>query len=140
MNLDGGREVEVVPPLRDQAVVDLEDAVDRECAPAVVEAVPIETFEEHDRAVDCLAEDRELILVDRREEWPSTSRTPAWPRTVPIGMFVCSQYYFPTKDALITEVVMSMGLQLQETLGEAFSTPAADHLELARTGGHRSTR
>ena len=42
-------------------------------------------------------------------------------------------YYFPTKDALITEVVMSMGLQLQETLGEAFSTPAADHLELART-------
>ena len=42
-------------------------------------------------------------------------------------------YYFPTKDALITEVVMSMGLQLQQTLGEAFSTPAADHLELART-------
>ncbi len=41
-------------------------------------------------------------------------------------------YYFPTKDALITEVVMSMGLQLQQTLGEAFSTPAADHLELAR--------
>jgi AcrR family transcriptional regulator len=41
-------------------------------------------------------------------------------------------YYFPTKDALITEVVLSMGLQLQETLGEAFSMPAADHLELAR--------
>jgi AcrR family transcriptional regulator len=41
-------------------------------------------------------------------------------------------YYFPTKDALITEVVVSMGLQLQETLAEAFSTPAADHLELAR--------
>ena len=41
-------------------------------------------------------------------------------------------YYFPTKDALITEVVMSMGLQLQQTLGEAFSAPAADHLELAR--------
>lgn len=41
-------------------------------------------------------------------------------------------YYFPTKDDLITEVVMSMGLQLQETLGAAFATPAADHLELAR--------
>lgn len=41
-------------------------------------------------------------------------------------------YYFPTKDDLITEVVMSMGIQLQATLAEAFSTPAADHLELAR--------
>ncbi len=41
-------------------------------------------------------------------------------------------YYFPTKEALITEVVMSMGLQLQQTLGEAFAAPAADHLELAR--------
>jgi len=41
-------------------------------------------------------------------------------------------YYFPTKEALITDVVMSMGLQLQETLAEAFSSPAADHLELAR--------
>ena len=41
-------------------------------------------------------------------------------------------YYFPTKEALITEVVISMGLQLQATLGEAFAAPAADHLELAR--------
>ena len=41
-------------------------------------------------------------------------------------------YYFPTKDDLITEVVMSMGLQLQQTLGDAFSTPADDHVELAR--------
>ena len=41
-------------------------------------------------------------------------------------------YYFPTKDDLITEVVMSMGLQLQEALGAAFATPAANHLELAR--------
>jgi AcrR family transcriptional regulator len=41
-------------------------------------------------------------------------------------------YYFPTKDALITEVVMSMGLQLQQTLAEAFSTPATDHLDIAR--------
>ncbi len=41
-------------------------------------------------------------------------------------------YYFPTKDDLITDVVMSMGLQLQETLGEAFAAPASDHRELAR--------
>jgi AcrR family transcriptional regulator len=41
-------------------------------------------------------------------------------------------YYFPTKEALITEVVTSMGLQLQVALGAAFSTPATDHLELAR--------
>jgi AcrR family transcriptional regulator len=41
-------------------------------------------------------------------------------------------YYFPTKDDLITEVVMSMGLQLQTTLGAAFSSPAENHVELAR--------
>jgi AcrR family transcriptional regulator len=41
-------------------------------------------------------------------------------------------YYFPTKDDLIAEVVVSMGLQLQETLGRAFSKPADDHIELAR--------
>ena len=41
-------------------------------------------------------------------------------------------YYFPTKHDLIGEVVMSMGLQLQHTLGEAFAAPAADHVELAR--------
>ena len=41
-------------------------------------------------------------------------------------------YYFPTKDDLTTEVVMAVGVQLQQMLGDAFSTPAADHLELAR--------
>jgi AcrR family transcriptional regulator len=41
-------------------------------------------------------------------------------------------YYFPTKDDLVTEVVMSMGIQLQTTLGAAFSQPAENHLELAR--------
>lgn len=41
-------------------------------------------------------------------------------------------YYFPTKDELLTEVVTSMGIQLQQTLGEAFAAPAADHLALAR--------
>lgn len=41
-------------------------------------------------------------------------------------------YYFPTKDDLITGVILAMGLQLQAALGEAFSTPAHNHLELAR--------
>ena len=41
-------------------------------------------------------------------------------------------YYFPTKDDLLTEVVMSMGLRLQTTLGAAFSSAAANHVELAR--------
>ncbi len=41
-------------------------------------------------------------------------------------------YYFPTKDDLISEVVMSMGLQLQQTLGDAFAMPADNHIELAR--------
>jgi AcrR family transcriptional regulator len=41
-------------------------------------------------------------------------------------------YYFPTKDDLITEVVVSMGLRLQETLAGAFSSPAADYAELVR--------
>ncbi len=41
-------------------------------------------------------------------------------------------YYFPTKDDLITEVVVSMGLRLQETLAAAFSSPAADYTDLVR--------
>jgi len=41
-------------------------------------------------------------------------------------------YYFPTKDDLISEVVTSMGLQLQHTLADAFSSTAADHVELVR--------
>ncbi|MDH3679994.1 MAG: TetR/AcrR family transcriptional regulator [Acidimicrobiia bacterium] len=41
-------------------------------------------------------------------------------------------YYFPTKDELISDVVMTMGLELQQTLGRAFSSPAGDHVELAR--------
>lgn len=41
-------------------------------------------------------------------------------------------YYFPTKDDLVSAVVVSMGLQLQETLGAAFTSPADDHLALAR--------
>lgn len=41
-------------------------------------------------------------------------------------------YYFPTKDDLVTEVITSVGLQLQATLAQAFAKPAADHLDLAR--------
>jgi len=41
-------------------------------------------------------------------------------------------YYFPTKDDLITEVVMAIGVRLQETLAGAFSKPAKDHIGLAR--------
>ena len=42
-------------------------------------------------------------------------------------------YYFPTKDDLITEVMGAVGLRLQQTLAEAFTTAATDHLDLART-------
>lgn len=41
-------------------------------------------------------------------------------------------YYFPTKDDLISEVVISMGLELQETLAPAFAERAADHRALIR--------
>lgn len=39
-------------------------------------------------------------------------------------------YYFPTKDDLIVEVLMMMGLQVQETLAAAFSSTATDHIDL----------
>lgn len=41
-------------------------------------------------------------------------------------------YYFPTKDDLVTEVVMAMGAQLQGTLAEAFTDRVDDHRELVR--------
>jgi len=41
-------------------------------------------------------------------------------------------YYFPTKDDLVGEVIVAMGVELQRTLADAFATPAADHLELVR--------
>lgn len=41
-------------------------------------------------------------------------------------------YYFPTKDDLISEVLIGMGTQLQHTLAAAFTSPAADHHELLR--------
>ena len=42
-------------------------------------------------------------------------------------------YYFPSKDDLIGEVLLAMGLQLQATLAPAFTTPVADHAALLRT-------
>jgi len=41
-------------------------------------------------------------------------------------------YYFPTKDDLITEVLVALGARLQEALATAFSSPVGNHLELAR--------
>jgi len=41
-------------------------------------------------------------------------------------------YYFPSKDDLVTEVVLAMATQLQDTLAPAFASPAADHRELLR--------
>lgn len=41
-------------------------------------------------------------------------------------------YYFPTKADLIGEVIVAMGLELQESLASAFATPAADHAEMTR--------
>jgi AcrR family transcriptional regulator len=42
-------------------------------------------------------------------------------------------YYFPTKADLIGEVIVAMGVELQASLADAFTTPAADHLDMTRT-------
>lgn len=39
-------------------------------------------------------------------------------------------YYFPSKDDLVREVLVSMGVRLQQSLAEAFSLPASDHRAL----------
>jgi AcrR family transcriptional regulator len=41
-------------------------------------------------------------------------------------------YYFPTKDDLVSEVLLALGTELQQTLGAAFTSPAADYIEVAR--------
>jgi AcrR family transcriptional regulator len=41
-------------------------------------------------------------------------------------------YYFPSKDALVSSVLLAMGERLQHVLSAAFREPAADHLALAR--------
>ena len=42
-------------------------------------------------------------------------------------------YYFPTKDDLVTEVLLATGLHLQEALQRAFAGRAESHVELTRT-------
>jgi len=42
-------------------------------------------------------------------------------------------YYFPTKDDLITNVLLMIGAELQEVLARAFMAPAHDHVELSRS-------
>ena len=39
-------------------------------------------------------------------------------------------YYFPSKDELVGEVIVAMGLRLQEALATAFTLPAKDHRQL----------
>ncbi len=41
-------------------------------------------------------------------------------------------YYFPTKDALLGEVIVAMGAELQITLAEAFGSQVDNHRELIR--------
>ena len=41
-------------------------------------------------------------------------------------------YYFPSKDDLVSEVLVSVGMRLQQALEPAFTSPAEDHLQLVR--------
>mgnify|MGYP000606975693 CR=1 FL=1 len=41
-------------------------------------------------------------------------------------------YYFPTKNDLITDVLVAMATELQATLAPAFASPARNHVELLR--------
>ncbi len=41
-------------------------------------------------------------------------------------------YYFPTKDDLVGEVLVELGMRLQATLAPAFESPTDDHIDLAR--------
>ena len=41
-------------------------------------------------------------------------------------------YYFPSKDDLVSEVLVGVGLELQATLAPALDEPVGDHLELVR--------
>ncbi len=42
-------------------------------------------------------------------------------------------YYFASKTELVSEVLASVGIELQQALEPAFGSPARDHLELLRT-------
>ncbi|MEM9513716.1 MAG: TetR/AcrR family transcriptional regulator [Actinomycetota bacterium] len=42
-------------------------------------------------------------------------------------------YYFPNKDALVTEALMALGVRLQAGLEASFNEPSADHRALVQT-------
>ncbi len=42
-------------------------------------------------------------------------------------------YYFPTKEALLSEVLLLLGINLQQALTDAFAMGAADYLQLTKT-------
>lgn len=41
-------------------------------------------------------------------------------------------YYFPSKEDLVGEVLVGVGIQLQQALEPAFRSPAKDHLQLVK--------
>ena len=41
-------------------------------------------------------------------------------------------YYFPSKEDLVGEVLLGVGIQLQQALEPAFRSPARDHLQLVK--------
>jgi AcrR family transcriptional regulator len=41
-------------------------------------------------------------------------------------------YYFPSKDDLVGEVLMALGVQLQEALAPSFASPATDHVAMVK--------
>ncbi len=41
-------------------------------------------------------------------------------------------YYFPSKEDLVSEVLVGVGIQLQQALDPAFRSPARDHLQLVK--------
>jgi AcrR family transcriptional regulator len=41
-------------------------------------------------------------------------------------------YYFPSKEDLVAEVLVGIGIQLQQALEPAFRSPANDHLQLVK--------
>jgi AcrR family transcriptional regulator len=41
-------------------------------------------------------------------------------------------YYFPSKEDLVGEVLLGVGIQLQQALEPAFRSPAKDHLQLVK--------
>jgi AcrR family transcriptional regulator len=49
-------------------------------------------------------------------------------------------YYFPSKDDLVGEVLVGVGIRLQQALEPAFRSPAEDHLQLVKAAWPVMTR